>query len=360
MVFNFEGKRTIGTESIIERQGGEMARIIKICGTAVVLVIVAITHFCFATNENKATAGIYKIEDVTLKFTPPRDWKQDELNPGALRFNLSDAELGSIAMLSIVAFSKNDFIKELYSEEVLKEMAATAKNDSNYKVISEEFISFAGTKALDLVTETAFETPIKLKIKSITFVKGNRPFQIQFTAEKEKFEVLLPAINEALKTLEVISQDSNITKPDIKEESSDYSLDLRNKFKSILEKMYLEILTIAKENNDDWLLNETPGASLQEKSQNAASDLLLKYKAAVEVPESEAREILSGKLDDSKNLADIKDCVAKFMEARLPIPVIIQNLLNKYQRHALSSLELELTARIFKEQLKQMAIPKQR
>jgi hypothetical protein len=324
---------------------------------AVVVVMFTITHFCFAANENK-TDGIYEIEGVTFKFTPPDNWKQDELDSRILRFSTIDKEPGSVAMLSITVFPKNALIKEPYGEGVLKEMASAAKNDPSNKVISEEIISFAGTKALDLVTETAFETPLKMKIKLITFIKKDRPFQIQFTAEKEKFEILLPAISDALKTFGVVPQVSNIAKPYIKEASSNYSLDLRDKFKSILEKMYLEILSRAKENNDDWLLSQIPGISLQEKSQNAVSELLSKYRASVELPESEAREILNGKLDDFKNVADIKDSITKFLDAKRPIPVIIQYLLNKYQRRELSSLELELTARMFKEQLKQIDVPK--
>lgn len=307
-------------------------------------------------SEELKDKHLYKIDGAIIKISLPAKWEETGSGPAMLRFKHSDEEPDSMAILSITIFPKNDFYKEPYSEELLKEVGAAAKKDPSYKVISEEIISFAGTKALDLVTETAFETPIKLKIKSITFIKGSRQFQIQFTAEKEKFDILLLAINESLKTFEVMSQNSDLTKLVTKAVSSNYSLDLRNKFKSMLENMYLEIIATAKENKDVWILNEIPGVSIQEKSQNAASEVLSKYKGAVEISESDAEAILRGSFDDNKNLSDIKDCVAKFRETRKPIPVIIQYLLNKYQSHASSSLELELTARIFKEYLRQAAL----
>jgi hypothetical protein len=124
-------------------------------------------------------------------------------------------------------------------------------------------------------------------------------------------------------------------------------------FQSVSDKICSELVTNQNKiaEKEGWGLTEN---DLKEAINKASLELMARFKEAFIISEAEAQKILSGEYDNTKNKKDIKDCVDKITKYAAQLPLPVQYLLSKYQEGSLSGLELEFTARVFKEYVKQV------
>lgn len=330
----------------------KMTKAVKVLPLLFVLVL-SVASAGLAADGNVPGDGVFKFKDIVLKFIPPPGWQVDRWILGSLHFRPLE-EANSKTDLRIFMLDENGSMDKLEGEDFLEGMAAAAKKTKNVKVKKEKIISFLGAKALDLEMISTFEAPPQLACKSITFMSGGRKFQIEFSAEARAFETLLPEVKESFKTFEIISPEPDPSWLVSKNTFLTATSKLRDKFRVILVKLCLEMLTAAQKDGEVQSSDESVSAAMQEKSQSAAFAILSQYKAAVEVPEAEAEKILNGEIDDEKNAQSIWECAGKFQQSGVSFPGFLEVLGEKFRHHALSSLEVELTARILETQVRQM------
>ena len=321
----------------------------------ILIIFLSIPVFTFAetistdselfSNLAEAPAdGIFKLGEITIKFIPPKGWgmlKQDSSNEyNGIQFMASDSMITSlgISVRPFPSVSSGSGTKASL-ENMLKEEAS--KDPS---VSEQRMIKFADTDAATLITKSG-----TIKTKQIQFFKGINMFIISFIAEDQDFDKFLPVVEESLRSFEVItpvSQKESVSK----KVYLDPSKALYDKFQTLSEKITSEALKSATEQG----LVKVPEESLSAMIKEGSSQLMVRFHDAFVVSDAEAQKILNGGCDDISNSENVKNYISEFMKLQVILPGPIVFLIEKLHENSLSSLELEFTARLFKEYLKQM------
>jgi len=135
-------------------------------------------------------------------------------------------------------------------------------------------------------------------------------------------------------------------------ESASPQEQVAKKFQSVSDKISSELVRNQNKiaEKEGWGLTQN---QLKEAIDKASTEFMARFKNAFIISDAEAQKILSDEYDKNKNENDIKDCIGKMTKYAVELPLPVQYLLSKYQEGSLSGLELEFTARLFKEYLKQ-------
>ena len=188
-------------------RGGMMKkRIIRTL--VIVLTFLLLAPLSYAENDDlsdldmgltePSADGIYKRDNITIKFIAPAGWKMrnNSLQDKYGHIIFTPASFETIANLNISALSAspNMAIKPEDMLEVIRQ---------DETVLNAEAIDFADTRAL---CSTSLINGIKAK--QIQFYQAENLFMVTFLAEEESFDRYLPAVDESLKSFEIISSTS--------------------------------------------------------------------------------------------------------------------------------------------------------
>lgn len=195
-----------------EDEGGMMEKK-RLIGIVIVVTFLLLTPFCYAQNDDFSdfdlgfadppANGIYKRDDIAIKFIPPVGWKiqdnsfQEEY--GRITFAPSSfSDIGTNLGISVLPMPLDMAAGGADALEFAKQ-----EMDKDETVLEAEISIFADTKAL-----TSISSISGMKTKQIQFYKDSKMFVITFLAEEENFDRLLPTIDESLKTFEINPADS--------------------------------------------------------------------------------------------------------------------------------------------------------
>lgn len=160
------------------------------------VLLSAFVFISFAPESEGAEAlsyDMYRIENVVIKFKPPKDWKMREGTIPSIHLNFRpQGDEASLASLGIAACSA-PFAAGFNVEKLMK------ATDADASILNKEIVGFAGTRAFSSISEMG-----TLKTKTIQFLKDDNMFTITFVADSKDFDALLPKVDESLKTFKVV------------------------------------------------------------------------------------------------------------------------------------------------------------
>lgn len=315
---------------------------------AIGVTFLLFTPFCYAQLDlaEPPADGIYRRDDIAIKFIPPPGWK--------IQSNSFQKEYGQVVFRP----SSFDFMASLGISVVSRPLSMTVTGadilestkremDKDETVLKAEIITFADTKALSSVTSIS-----GIKIKQIQFYTDKNMHMFTFLAEEENFDKLLPAVDESLKSFKIVSPVPEKRTPESMDLSLSPSKELFEKFKSISDKLCLAL--VVKHNE----IAEMHGKGLDEKrlremANTASLEIMTRYKNAFIISDTEAKIILSGEYNNVQNKKDIESYIFEFEKLNVMLPLPITYLIFRYNERLLRDLDLEFTARLFKEYLRQ-------
>jgi hypothetical protein len=162
----------------------------------ILISILAFAGLAYADGAGQMADDIYKIDNVVVKFSPPLGWALKQGPVPSIHLNFAPmSENSSAASLGIVACYA-PFAAGFDMERLMK------ATENDVSILSREIIDFNDTKAFSSISEIG-----GLKTKSIQFLKDGNMFTITFIADNKDYDAMLPAIEESLKTFQVISSE---------------------------------------------------------------------------------------------------------------------------------------------------------
>lgn len=141
--------------------------------------------------------GVYKINDLTIKFIAPKGWKKAK-----------DIALGQVGVINFkpsclakeglgITFFNAPYLTQ-DSQAVLNEALKTAGDGED--ILKKEVIKVDDTDAVSLIYAEE-----DIMMRNVSFFKNGKRFTIIFFASKDNFGRLLPAIDKSLGTFEIVS-----------------------------------------------------------------------------------------------------------------------------------------------------------
>ncbi len=305
-----------------------------------VLLLAETVQFTDCGLSEPAAEGIYELGIVMIKYLPPPGWKKNNYTMTesrvAIEFMPSCSEF-DILEISIV---RPPFP---ISTEELKEAA-----DKDVSVIDSEIISFADTAAVKTIALAS-----NTKTEQIMFYQNNMLFAITFDGESTvSFDKRIAEVNASLKSFEIVTPPSKLKEYFNTQGSASQQLLL--KFNTVSDKVCLEALVQINQQAKKYANEELTYDQLTIMAKEASSELMRRFNYIFIDPEPQALRMLSEGFDDKKNRQEMESCFDDLSKLGVEVPEPIFYLLSRYNQNQLKGIELEFTARLVKEYLRQI------